>query len=161
MPISFRNAFYAGALLALVVGLWLARLWQPERQVRLHTEHLLAAANGRDWQEIEEFVAMDYRDQWGHDREEALRRLRLVLQYARGARLQSGLPSVEITGRQGLWLGTIKVEGEGEGAALLAERINPLEVPFQLDWQRFSRKPWDWRLVAVRNRALEIPSAGF
>ena len=34
MRVSFRNGFYAGLLLALVIAIWLFQLWQPGRQVQ-------------------------------------------------------------------------------------------------------------------------------
>jgi hypothetical protein len=35
--------------------------------------------------------------------------------------------------------------------------VNSLESPFEFEWKRGATWPWDWKLVAVRNPALEIP----
>ena len=41
---------------------------------------------------------------------------------------------------------------------LLDERVNKLQTPFELEWYKFSGKPWDWKLVRVSNSAFEIPA---
>jgi len=41
--VSFRNWCSAGLLLAVLTAACLFRLWQGEKQVRLHTEHFLHA----------------------------------------------------------------------------------------------------------------------
>ena len=75
---SFRTGFYAGMIVAVIWGLYLARLWQGQRQVELHSVHLLAAVERHDWKTVGEFVGGDYRDQWGNDRALSLERLREV-----------------------------------------------------------------------------------
>jgi hypothetical protein len=47
MSVNFRNGFYAGFLVAAIAGIWLATLWQPERQIRLHTAHLFSRSRRR------------------------------------------------------------------------------------------------------------------
>jgi hypothetical protein len=41
---------------------------------------------------------------------------------------------------------------------VLDERINKLPTPFELEWRRFSGKPWDWKLERVINPGFEIPA---
>jgi hypothetical protein len=38
---TFKRSFIGGAIVALVLGFWLAQLWSAENQVRLHSEHFL------------------------------------------------------------------------------------------------------------------------
>ena len=68
--------------------------------------------------------------------------------------------SVQTDGRRGYWRATIMVDGrdDNEVMAVLKERVNHLQSPFELEWQHMSGKPWDWKLVAVRNPALTIPA---
>jgi hypothetical protein len=54
----------------------------------------------------------------------------------------------------------ISVEGDdSEVMAEIKQRINSLTTPFKLQWRRQSAKPWDWKLVHVSNRELQIPGA--
>jgi len=34
--------------------------------------------------------------------------------------------------------------------------VNSLESPFEFEWQRGATWLWDWKLIAVKNPALEI-----
>ena len=54
MTLSFRSGFYAGLAVAIIVGLYLAWLWQASRQVKLHNQHLLAAVEARITVEADE-----------------------------------------------------------------------------------------------------------
>ncbi|MCA1658230.1 MAG: hypothetical protein LC627_02910, partial [Verrucomicrobiaceae bacterium] len=64
---NFQNGFFAGLIVALIVGIYLARLWQPERQVTLHAAHLISHIENKDWDAVGDAIAEDYQDRWGHD----------------------------------------------------------------------------------------------
>ena len=153
----FRDGFYVGLTLALLLGIFLIWLWGAEHQVRRHTENLVKALNDKNWNRFATFIGGDYQDQWGHDHASVLERTRLVFRYARTARVVPAFATVQIEGPVGVWQARIVVEGEGEMAELLKERVNPLPAPFELEWRRISAKPWDWKLVRVKNPSLEIP----
>ena len=156
MPISFRNGVYAGLLIALIVGIYLIRLWQPERQVELHSTHLLANIEAKKWKRAGEFIANDYQDQWGHDRAVVLERLRQVLRVLSKARIEATGPIVRAESGRGEWIAKITINGTGEYAELIKARVNSLDAPFELEWRRGATWPWDWKLVSVRNPAFEI-----
>ena len=156
MPISFRNGVYAGLLIALITGIYLIRLWQPERQVELHSTHLLAHIEGKKWKRAGEFIADDYQDQWGHDRAVVLERLREVLRALPNAQIAAAGQIVRAEDGRGEWIAKITVNGTGEYAELIKARVNSLEAPFELEWRRGVTWPWDWKLISVRNPALEI-----
>jgi hypothetical protein len=156
---SLRDGFYVGLSVALLVGIFLLWLWQPERQVAKHTEHLFRAIEQKDWTGIAAFIAADYRDQWGGDRVLVLERMREVLRYVRGLRITAPDAVVNTDHRRAVWVGKITMTGEaGELTAAIQERVNSLGTPFELEWRRNSAKPWDWKLVRVSNPTLEIPS---
>jgi hypothetical protein len=157
MRIWFRDGFYVGLALALLLGIYLIWLWGAEHQVRRHTDNLLVALEHKDWKRFATFISADYRDQWGHDREAVSEKTRLVFSYVRGARVVPGFATVQIDGTRGWWHAQIRIEGEGEMTELLKERVNSLATPFELEWHRMSSKPWDWKLVRVTNPSLEIP----
>ena len=161
MPGSFRNGLYAGLLTAAIVGIWLATLWQPERQVRLHSEHLLSQIEKKDWRAVGDFIAEDYQDRWGNDRSRALGRVRQVLSHLPKARIVASGAQVRIEDRRGYWQAKITVSGDpSEFTTLIEERVNSLPAPFELEWRRRSGKPWDWKLGSVRNPSLEVPDPG-
>lgn len=160
VPISFRNGVYAGLLVAVIVGVYLIRLWQPERQVGLHSTHLLAHIENKKWKRAGEFIADDYQDQWGHDRALVLERLREVLRALPNARIEAAGPIVRTESGRGQWITKITIDGTGEYAELIKGRVNSLDAPFELEWKRGATWPWDWKLVSVRNPALEISGYG-
>ncbi|HEV2994992.1 MAG TPA: hypothetical protein VGW99_03460 [Chthoniobacterales bacterium] len=161
MPSWFRNGFYFGLGLALVVGLFLIWLWQPERQVNRHTKNLLRKIERKDWAGVSDFLASDYADQWGDDRALVLGRMRQGFGYVRTMRINALDPVVNVDNRRGVWRAKITIEGGGSDlVAFIEQRLNSLATPFDLEWRHVSRKPWDWKLASVRNRDLEIP-AGF
>jgi hypothetical protein len=153
---NFRNGFYAGLLVALILGLYLVRLWQSERQVELHSAHLLSQIESNDWNAVGEFIAPEYQDRWGNNRALLLERLRRVFRALPQARLEPATPSVRTENGQGYWTAKITITSAGEFAGLLESRVNSLEAPFELEWRRGATWPWDWTLVSVRQPDLEI-----
>jgi hypothetical protein len=160
---AFRNGIYAGALVAVIVGTYLFQLWQPDRQVHLHSVHLATALEQKDWDDVSGFFARDYADQWGHERETVLMRLQQVLHYARNLRIDAQQTITSAANGEGRWIARIRIEADdNEVSAFIKERVNVLEEPFELHWRRQSWKPWDWQLVRVSNPALELPTgSGF
>ncbi len=160
---SFRTGFYAGLIVAVALGAYLFQLWQPERQIALHSEHLLGAFERKDWRAIGDFIDPAYQDQWHHDRTRLLASVRAVLQYTRNLHLQPREPLVVATEHGPEWRARIVVSGDdNELTGLIKTRINPLPEPFRLEWLRQSWKPWDWKLIRASNEALALPeAAGF
>jgi len=154
---SFRTGFYAGLVVAVIWGIYLAQLWQGQRQVELHSIHLLAAIEKHNWKAVGEFVGSDYRDQWGNDRALLLERLREVFRALPNARIESRVVSVQTGNGRGSWTARVTIRGSGEFADYIQNRVNSLESPFEFEWKNGATWPWDWKLVAVRNPALEIP----
>jgi hypothetical protein len=155
-----RRFIYLNVLLAVGLGLFLIRLWQPEPQVRRHSAHLLEAIGHKDWSAVAAFIGTDYHDQWGNDRAAALERIHEVFRYLHGVRISAAGPDVRLENRVGYWQAGIMIEGaeESELMAAVKRRVNTLQAPFELEWHRMSGKPWDWKLVAVRNPELSISS---
>jgi len=158
--VLIRHYIYIVVIAGLAVGLYLARLWQPEEQVNKHSEHLIAALTAKNWNKFGGFIANDYHDQWDNDRTAVLQRTREIFRYLRDAKMAAVAASVQTDGRRGYWRATIMVDGrdDNEVMAVLKERVNHLQSPFEFEWQHMSGKPWDWKLVAVRNPALTIPA---
>jgi hypothetical protein len=125
--------------------------------VQLHSIHLLKALEQKNWPAVAEFVDEHYADRWGHDRELLLARFRFVLPYAQNLHLDVVAPDVRAVDQKFEWSARITVEADpNEIADMIKQRVNTLDAPFALQWQRVG-KPWEWKLVWVDNTALEIP----
>jgi hypothetical protein len=153
--VNFRNGVFAGLVVAAACAVWVATLWQPKRQVRLHSAHLLNQIGKHDWKAVGAFVGADYQDRWANDRARLLERLREAFQILPNAQIEASLPSVRTGEGRGHWTAKIKVKSTGEFAEHVERRVNSVEEPFELEWQR-GDWPWDWTLVTVRNSAFEI-----
>ncbi len=160
MSATLKNGFYAGLLVAFIVGLWLTQLWGAEKQVRLHSEHLLREVQNRNWSAVENFLASDYRDDWGDDRARLLQRLRRVSQFLFSLTITTSDAKTQVALPQAAWSARLQLAASGEAASEVTSRVNSLTTPFQLDWRKESWKPWDWKLVRVSNPDLEVPSSG-
>ena len=159
MTITFRGGFYGGLALAVCVGLYLLWLWRPERQVKRHTENFFHAIEHKDWTAVGSFIGSDYQDQWGDDHTRVIERMRDGFRYVRGVRINAFSATVKVKPRRAQWTGRIWIDGApSEVMEALKERVNSLPTPFELEWHRFSGKPWDWKLVRVSNSGLEIPA---
>lgn len=154
--VTFRNGFYAGLLVALVWGIYLFRLWQPQRQVELHNVHLLEQIEKRNWNAVGEFIGDTYQDRWGNDRKLLLERLPQVFRALGHTRIDVNAIAIRREEDRGYWTAKITIQGTGELADFIQDRVNTLEAPFEFEWQRGATWPWDWKLVTVRNPSLEI-----
>lgn len=139
VPNWFRQCFYGGLGLALLIGLFLIWFWQPERQVSRHSESFLRTIEKKNWTGVADFIGNDYQDQWGDDRARVLERMHEVSRYLR----------------------RVRIDASNEAVRIVEERVNSLAKPFEFEWRRQSAKPWDWKLVRVSNASLEIPDGTF
>ena len=157
---SFRNGFYAGLIVAVIWGIYLARLWQAERQVDLHSVHLLAQIEKKNWKAVGDFIGNDYQDRWGNDRALLLERLPETFRALPSARIESTAVTTRTENGRGYWTAKITITAAGPYADFIQGQVNSLESPFEFEWRRGATWPWDWKLVAVKNPALEIPDYG-
>ena len=148
-----RILFVAAVLIALRC-FW---LWQPERQVRLHQQHFLEAAQDRDWAKYYGFFDDGFRLPTGQDKAWTLQQSREVL--GQFITLKINAPDVTITmeGTTGRVRALLRIEGSGSElaqAAMMA--VNESKEPFEFTWKRGSWMPWDWRLVAADHPLMHV-----
>lgn len=156
---TFRYSFYAGLILALIIGVYLTRLWGAENQVRLHTEHFLSQIEERDWAGAGEFLAANYRDDWGDDRQLMINRLRFGLRFFNTLTITAKEMRIQVEESGAIWSARVQIAGAGSDVVPQAlEEINRLTTPFELRWQKQSWKPWDWKLGKVSNSELQLPA---
>ena len=153
---SFRTGFYAGLIVAVIWAVWLIRLWQPQRQIALHSVHLIEEIEQKNWKSVAGRVSPEYQDRWGHDRTILLERLREVFRVLSNPRIEATQPAVRHENGHGYWTAKVRLTASGEFADYVQSRVNSIETPFELEWQAGATWPWDWKLVSVRNPDLEI-----
>lgn len=108
---------------------------------------------------VANFIGSDYQDQWGDDQARVLDRMREGFRYVRGPRIIASNPRVQVEERRAVWTSKIIVSStDNDVMDLLDASVNSLPAPFELEWHRFSGKPWDWKLVRVSNSAFEMPA---
>jgi ketosteroid isomerase-like protein len=142
---------------ALALAVWLLVLWQPVRQVRRHTERLLAAVEGKDWKRFAEFMADDYSDQWGHDKTAVVERSREV--FAQFFLIETGAHDLAVEESDGIGTAHAHLVLRGSGgplAQIAIERVAALREPFVFLWRQRSWKPWDWALTRVEQPELAL-----
>lgn len=132
-------------------------LWQPDRQLLLHQEHLRRAIERRDWSKVETLIDPAYADQWGYTRPAALHDARqwrgqffaLTILVEPGGH-QLAAPGGTVTER---W----KIHGFGTGGTMLVvQEVNSLKSPFVFQWKHIGWKPWTWTLIRVDNPTLQL-----
>lgn len=144
-------------LAAVAIVIFLALLWQPARQVRLHQEHFLKAVAKRDWQSVGQFISAEYHDRWGHDKENVLVQSAQVFGQFLFCNIQSEERSLLLENGNATLSAKITMGGTGGPIADFAtQRVNALTEPFVFKWVRKSWKPWDLELTEVDQPQLEI-----
>ena len=146
------------SLAAVAIVIFLALLWQPARQVRLHQAHFLKAVGKRNWETVGQFIEAEYHDRWGHDKENVLAQSAQVFGQFLFCNLQSEERSLVLENGRATVGAKLTMGGTGSPIADYAiQRVNALTEPFVFQWVRKSWKPWDWELTVVDQPQLEIP----
>ncbi len=148
------------ALLALVAVAWCFWQWQPGRQVQLHQNHFLEAAQDRDFQKLKAMLDDGFHTSGGHDKTSTLQLAAEVLRQffaleitGSETRIVQAPSGAEVTTR-------LRIGGRGLPAAdAVQEVVNGSTEPFVFTWQRKSWKPWDWRLVYVSHSLITRAAA--
>jgi hypothetical protein len=142
------------AAIGLLRCLW---LWQPERQVLLHQEHLLDAAEKRDWRAFAAFIDPHYGDRWGHDKSSLLADSSEVLRQFLALTIQRDLRDCSVADGRATVRIRLKLQGTGGPiAAYAVAELEGMSEPFSFQWKKNSWKPWDWTLVAADQPQLRI-----
>jgi hypothetical protein len=141
----------AGVLIA--GALWLAWLWQPERQMRLHTAGLLRGIERRSWSKVQDQLADRYSDRWGYDKPFVLSGLRQVFGSFIFVKIEHQVLTLDAaTGRV---TARVKISGQGSPVAqYVMGKVNGLSEPFTFMWEKRDR-PWNWQLTGVDHPSLD------
>jgi hypothetical protein len=145
------------SLAVVTIALRCLWLWQPERQLLLHQAHLRAAVERRDWGRIESLVDPAYADRWGYTRESGLREARQWLGQFFALTITATPAGDSLNANGGTVSEQWKIDGTGtEATGMVKDRLNSVTAPFVFQWKHGSWKPWDWTLIRVDNRELNL-----
>ena len=142
-----------GALLlvALLIGLrWLS----PTRGVERSWKHLIAAIENKDQTVLASYLAPNYRDGFGLDRDGALRLASTVREQFVICTIRREQPELvmDANNKAAITRALIRLDGQGSPLATAAIQASQAsQTPTEFRWRRASWKPWDWRLVSVEN----------
>jgi len=142
-------------------ALWLFWLWQPERQVRLHTTHFLKNVERRNWTAARAMMADDFTDRWGHDKNSALEDARQVFSQFLFLTIENRHVYAVVYGQEGATDTTVKISGNGGPIPqLVMEKVNTLQKPFSFAWRRAGGGPWNWQLIHIDQAELNLEANG-
>jgi hypothetical protein len=160
---DFRKYALAVAILLILWVLWLVWLWQPERQVRLHTTHFLKKVERRNWDGAREMIATDFTDRWDHNPNSAIEDARQVFSQFLFLTIENRTAVCVVHGNEGMTDTTVKISGNGSAVAqLVMEHVNGLHQPFRFTWRKSGRAPWNWELIHIDQPELSIdPNVSF
>ena len=137
---------------ALLAGTTFAVVeFQSERQLNKAFERLLSAVEARDWKRVEAITTVDYADQWGMNRTQALEIGSEIFRHFLVVEITISDLSLSVDDEDlGEVRAVLRVSGNGTAIAqsVMAE-ANQLQNPFVFQWRKGSWKPWDWKLVSV------------
>ncbi|MEP6671343.1 MAG: hypothetical protein ABJF10_19430 [Chthoniobacter sp.] len=153
----------AAAIAFVLWALWLLWLWQPERQVRLHTTHFLKKVERRNWEGARVFLADDFTDRWAHDKNSALEDAKQVFSQFLFLTIENRTDNCDIRGTAATTRTRVKISGNGSAITqMVMERVNGLREPFVFTWRKAGSAPWDWQLTHIDQPELSIdPNVSF
>lgn len=147
VPLSWVRG--VAAAMALVAGTSLFLLWQPARQVGLHTSNLLKRASDRNWAAVEGMISSDYRDAWGNDRAAAIDEARRLFSHFFALHIVLlEDPRIEWDGGEAAVFVRLGIYGTGTAIAeVVMDEVREAEGPFVFRWRKAGSRPWEWTLV--------------
>ena len=154
-----RVLLYAAGLTLLwwLVGFLHAWLWMsPDEHLRQVQEKLIRAAERRDWGRVRQMMMDSYTDSAGADPEGSVEMAREALAGFFILEIQHEVQSVELReDKAGTLRCTLRLEGKGGGVSdLVVSTVNSMSAPWEFDWIRVGRWPWDWKLNGMRHEEL-------
>lgn len=156
-PSTGKISLILAALLALGALAW---HWSSGRQVELHQRTLLRAVENRDWQKFSGLLAADFRDRWGHGRQDVLQHLPSAFQDFIACGVLPESFRVETAGAEANVAVKIRVVGSGGPIAqFVISRTAELRQPFTFAWRRAGWLPWNWELTGLDQPELEVPGS--
>ncbi|MEN3942682.1 hypothetical protein WJU23_15380 [Prosthecobacter sp. SYSU 5D2] len=156
-----RWLFLVPGLIAIVwLGWWLFGQ-SAEKQVRSAQGKFLVAVEKRNWKKVQSFLADDYSDSYGLNRETAPGTAAEVLKGFLFLTLETSVlpfqpspspPAAQVQVR-------IRMDGRGLGLSpIVMDRVNALQQPWLFHWRKDGPWHWDWKLTRIHHPELQVQS---
>lgn len=148
------------SVLLLLMGTgWIVRFLffqSPEEQLQRAQTKLLTAVEHRDWKTIRALIADEYMDDFGLDRDTALKTAQDLLSGYFSLTLKTETTYLRGTNQIGMAKLKIKIEGTGTPVTqMVTDRVNATKEPWVFHWLKKGRWPWNWKLVQVQNEYIQ------
>lgn len=153
-----RLIWISSITVSLIFLVWLVWELSPDNQVRKSFHQFTRSVENRDWQKVQSLIAVDYRDQWGFDREQAIEAGREILQQFLVIGIDPGKPVIQRKDNDATVIASLRLSGRGSALAEAAkDRVNSLQEPFHFAWRR---EGWQsWKLVSVTQPGLQYDAS--
>ena len=144
MRIPVASLKWAAVVLLGVWIIWLFFLWQPARQIELHTTNLLSRASARDWAAVTGMISPDYRDAWGHGREESIGKADEIFNHFFTLKiLPTGPMDIRAAAGEGTNSVPLGLFGSGTPIAYaVIDEVREAGGSFVFRWRQTGRWPW-------------------
>jgi len=157
MSATARAGFWFGVFFVLILLWWGWGAFQADRQLENRFRELVKVVEDRNWEKLRGFLADDYVDAWGNDRERTIELAGQGFQYFLVLGVEPEEPEFLIAGREATVRTGFEISGTGRGPAkIILSRAAGLKEPFEIGWRRESWKPWDWKVVSMSQPELNL-----
>lgn len=159
----------AGKILLIVVvlllsfAIFLGIQWRPAKVVEDRQADFIEAIGKRDKATIRKLLAEDYKDRWEFDADDAAESIVDVGSQFLTLYIVTEEQSLERDGQRIVVIGEWSVEGNplGPVGAGALRRINRLDAPFILKWEKQNLFPTSWKIVEIDNADLPDELYGY
>lgn len=136
---------------AMWLGWWVF-LRSPESQIRAAQAKLIQAVEKRDWKQLEQLLAPNFTDAYGHNRDTAIQDGRKYLSTFFTLTLKTDQTTIRAAKGQGMVTTKIRLEGNGVGySQMISGYVNQLTDPWVFHWSNPGRWPWNWQVNLILN----------
>lgn len=145
-----RYFLWTALVCLLVLGGAYGWSWMdPQRGLERRWDAVLEAIESGEWETFQGYLAADYKDGFGYDRDRVVVVGKSVFGRFEALSLTRQDSTVEVQGDVGVTSARIRIGGHGDPLALAivqGSRAMPTTTTFR--WRRLGR-PWEWELVSV------------
>jgi hypothetical protein len=158
MVLSFSKRSLTIVALILLLSAGFTVWWtQPERSLVRAWNGLINAVESRHASSIRGWLAPDYSDRWGYDRESITADARLAFFHFRDLDLLVQNVTTSREGNRATITAIIRLKATGsERAGDARLSVNSLYTPFTFEWERDAGFPWSWKLKSFDHPQLDL-----
>ena len=155
---NFKRLIIGLLVLVLIgVGAWWCFGRSPQDQVLAAQAAFLKKVEKRSWGSVKAWLAEDYVDDYGHDRESAVEDAETALGGGISLTVHGELDTLQAVPDLAMVKMRLKLEGHGLGISdLVIARANQLQGPWFFHWHKRGPWPWSWRLVQIHHDELRL-----